>query len=96
MAQGTTYNRGRCPVVCLDGTRCTKWISNAGFALAAHNKMHARKGELVGLTKFNWKGEAMETATVTPTQYENQKSKYNRNGFFRTFEECKTFNGWGE
>lgn len=40
-----SYNRGPCP-------RCGKDLSSAGFARAAHNRMHARRDRDAMATRF--------------------------------------------
>lgn len=80
----STYNRDRCPVITNDGSRCSKVISNAGFALAAHNKMHLRAGELIHVTRYSWKGIALETRVIEPRDAKMLEHK----GFFVTYERC--------
>jgi hypothetical protein len=80
-----TYNRDRCAVITNDGSRCTKIVSNAGFALSAHQKMHLRRGELIEVSKFSWKGEKLETQLIQP----RDAKMYATANWFETFEKCK-------
>jgi hypothetical protein len=80
-----TYNRTRCHVILKDGSRCPKTISNAGFALAAHNAAHLRRGELIKVSKWSWKGVAIESQVI---QLRDRKV-YERANWFETFERCK-------
>jgi hypothetical protein len=78
MAQGTTYNRGPCPV-------CKRWISNAGFARSAHYRMHVRQGDMIEVAKWTWKGETLHKLVV-PT---SEREKWAGMGFTETFPGTK-------
>jgi hypothetical protein len=80
-----TYNRDRCAVITNDGSRCSKIVSNAGFALAAHKAMHLRRGELVMVYKFSWKGVALESQMIAPRDVK----AYERGNWFVSFERCR-------
>jgi hypothetical protein len=80
-----TYNRSQCPVITNDGSRCSKVVSNAGFALAAHNAMHLRAGELITVSKWSWKGVVLESQVIQP----RDRKRYESANWFETFERCK-------
>lgn len=80
-----TYNRDRCAVITNDGSRCSKTVSNAGFALASHNAMHLRRGELIEVSKWSWKGEKIESQIIAPRDVK----AYERAHWFVSFERCR-------
>lgn len=84
MAQGTSYNRDRCAIIKKDGTRCTRWVSNAGFARVAHNKAHLAAGDLIKVTKYTWKGMPLEERYVGW----NEPTRFEKEGFYTSFARC--------
>lgn len=81
---GYSFNRDRCPICRKHGRE--KWVSNSGFALASHNRMHARRGELVEISSaWTWQGERLNRRFVEPSDM----PKWNKRGWFASFADYK-------
>jgi hypothetical protein len=84
-----SYNYGKCRY-------CDKQISGAGFARAAHNRMHVRQGLLLEVSEWTRTGNRIPgTSSFYPVEQWTPEAAA-RNaiyGFFPTYAACREYYG---